>query len=82
LSVVDGYITKPENEQLSLAARRPDLWQIPLTCESTDQEMPYLQIVAQEIAPDRPQAFGRAIRPQLQRQLQLYFNTERPVPDS
>ena len=47
LSLVDGYITKPKNDQLSLAARRPDLWQIPLTCESTNQELPYLQIVNQ-----------------------------------
>jgi hypothetical protein len=47
LRLVDLCITKPENEQLSLRARRPDLWQIPLTCESTQQEVPYLQIVNQ-----------------------------------
>ncbi len=47
LRLVETKITKPANEQLSLSARRPDLWQIPLTCESTNDEVPYLQIVNQ-----------------------------------
>ncbi|MEN3333738.1 MAG: hypothetical protein V7641_3103 [Blastocatellia bacterium] len=47
LRLVDGYVTEPKHKQMSLAARRPDLWQIPLTCDSTNQEVPYLQIVNQ-----------------------------------
>ena len=47
MRLIDGYVTQPGNEQLSLRVRRPDLWTLPLTCESTNQEIPYLQIVNQ-----------------------------------
>lgn len=47
MRLIDGYVTKPGHERLSLRARRPDLWALPLDCDSTNQEVPYLQIVNQ-----------------------------------
>lgn len=45
MRLVSTHITKPKDKALRLSERRPDLWEIPLDCESTNQEVPYLQIV-------------------------------------
>lgn len=45
MRLIDGYVTRPQDERLALRARRPDLWEMPLDCEHTEQEVPYLQIV-------------------------------------
>ena len=47
LRIIERYITleSKEGESVPLRARRPDLFQLELTCENTNQELPYLQIV-------------------------------------
>lgn len=47
MRLIDGYVSKPGHKRLSLRARRPDLWMLPLDCDSTNEEVPYLQIVNQ-----------------------------------
>ncbi|NEP22626.1 neuraminidase-like domain-containing protein [Moorena sp. SIO3I6] len=51
LRIVDEYITQiPENTiptGLSLNERRPDLQDIPLTCDNTNDTIPYVQIVSE-----------------------------------
>jgi hypothetical protein len=48
---VEKYILKPNfgtdntAETLHLQARRPDLWNLPLTCENTNQLIPYLDLI-------------------------------------
>ncbi len=41
----EGGITQPEDDKLKLSNRRSDLWEIPLDCDNTNQEVPYLDLV-------------------------------------
>lgn len=48
MRIIDKAITVPNTtipEKLTLKARRPDLWQLELTCANTTTMIPYLQIV-------------------------------------
>ncbi|MFK0731932.1 MAG: neuraminidase-like domain-containing protein [Gloeotrichia echinulata HAB0833] len=48
MQIVDKYITQPNkgnNGFVGLGDRRPDLAQIPLTCDNTNDTVPYTQIV-------------------------------------
>lgn len=38
------------NHPLYLKRRRPDLWKLKLTCENTNKEIPYLQVVTEVLA--------------------------------
>lgn len=38
-------VNLPDNSPLHLKKRRPDLWDLQLTCENTNEEIPYLQCV-------------------------------------
>lgn len=40
-----GSFATNENHVLHLRSRRPDLWQLPLTCENTNTLIPYLDII-------------------------------------
>ncbi|MCU7807634.1 MAG: hypothetical protein KZQ73_07175, partial [Candidatus Thiodiazotropha sp. (ex Semelilucina semeliformis)] len=45
-NILDKVFTgDQEDHVLSLKVRRPDLWELPLTCENTDTEIPQLVIV-------------------------------------
>ena len=53
MGFVDEHVTKkkyfntspPESHPLSLKSRRPDLWDLELTCENTTGTVPYLDII-------------------------------------
>ncbi|EFM12226.1 Insecticidal toxin complex/plasmid viulence protein [Paenibacillus curdlanolyticus YK9] len=53
MRIVNQYITEPNRStipaNMALSVRRPDLATIPLTCESTNKTMPYLQIVNERL---------------------------------
>ncbi|NEO34971.1 MAG: hypothetical protein F6J90_01085 [Moorea sp. SIOASIH] len=53
MRIIDKYVTKPNQqtipEKMQLSDRRPDLEKILLTCENTNHEMPYLQIVNERL---------------------------------
>lgn len=50
MNIADGYIiTQPNANNFKLKARRPDLWNIPLTCAKTNDLVPYLQIVNERL---------------------------------
>lgn len=45
-NVVDEHFDADKsNDVLNLEVRRPDLWELPLTCENTDTLVPYLVII-------------------------------------
>ncbi|HBE9759335.1 TPA: neuraminidase-like domain-containing protein [Clostridioides difficile] len=53
MRIIDKYITKPNehtiDKDLSLNYRRPDLQEIALTCENTNNLVPYLKIVNERL---------------------------------
>jgi hypothetical protein len=52
MNIADGYITQPNaniGKGFKLKERRPDLWDIPLTCAKTNDLVPYLQIVNERL---------------------------------
>lgn len=53
MRIIDKYITKPNehtiDKDLSLNYRRPDLQEIPLTCENANNLVPYLKIVNERL---------------------------------
>ncbi|MBL4647626.1 MAG: hypothetical protein JKY13_01505 [Gammaproteobacteria bacterium] len=44
MRLIDTYMTQP-NKDLQLQSRRADLWSMPLDCENTRREVPYLELV-------------------------------------
>jgi hypothetical protein len=70
-----AFAGRPANHPLRLAMRRPDLWDLPLTCENTDRLVPYLDIVNEVLEthvaaalrgtaqpPDRQEVYRRLAR--------------------
>ncbi len=53
MRIIDKYVTQPNQQtipgKMQLSDRRPDLAKILLTCENTNHEMPYLQIVNERL---------------------------------
>ncbi|NEO78964.1 Tc toxin subunit A [Moorena sp. SIO4G3] len=53
MRIVDRYITQPNKDKIpanfQLENRRPDLAEIELTCEKTNHQIPYLQIVNERL---------------------------------
>jgi len=50
MTFVDEHVTQPTfaakpNHPLKLQNRRPDLWSLQITCENTDQPIPYLVVI-------------------------------------
>jgi hypothetical protein len=51
LRIIDTRVTQPSDSmKMSFDQRRPDLKQIPLTCENTNQTIPYVDIVNERLA--------------------------------
>ncbi len=52
MRIIDQYVTRPNSEipqQMTLAYRRNDLATLPLTCDNTNQSIPYLRIVNERL---------------------------------
>lgn len=45
MRVVTNYVTQPKEDYFKLAFRRPDLWTLPLDCNTATTEVRYLDIV-------------------------------------
>jgi len=45
MRVVTNYITQPSQHKFTLKFRRPDLWTLPLDCNTAETEVSYLDIV-------------------------------------
>src|SRR5919202_183315 len=62
MRIADKYATKPNAntipQGMKLEERRPDLFQIKLTCENTNRTMPYLRIVNERLEATVRQALG------------------------
>ncbi|MEJ1928685.1 neuraminidase-like domain-containing protein [Nostoc sp. NIES-2111] len=52
-----SYETHPLADFISLYARRPDLWSLPLNCENTKELIPYLNIVVEVLEGYLPNVF-------------------------
>ncbi len=45
MRIVKNYIELDEKQAISLSERRKDLWELSLSCDNTNKEKPYIQIV-------------------------------------
>ncbi|SDA19785.1 virulence plasmid A protein [Nitrosospira sp. Nsp18] len=69
LRIIDQYVTTPNtgtiDPQFLFTTRRPDIWQIELTCANANTPVPYLQIVNERLIARAAQVTGADVLEQV-----------------